>query len=95
MPLYTYLFLLIALSLLVLLFRFFILRRKNISVELYIEALRNENNGHFETAVITYETALTEVNKIRFHGTLKNKIIQKIKLLHTVVEYNNNLHFIR
>jgi hypothetical protein len=95
MPLYTYLFLLIALSLIILLIRFFILRKKNISVELYIEALRNENNGHFETAVITYETALNEVNKIRFHGTLKNKIIQKIKLLHTVVEYNNNLHFIR
>jgi hypothetical protein len=95
MPLYTYLFLLIALSLIILSIRFFILRKKNISVELYIEALRNENNGHFETAVITYETALNEVNKIRFHGTLKNKIIQKIKLLHTVVEYNNNLHFIR
>jgi len=95
MPLYTYLFLLIALSLLILLIRFFILRKKNISVELYIEALRNENNGHFETAVVTYETALNEVNKIRFHGTLKNKIIQKIKLLHTVVDYNNNVHFIR
>jgi len=95
MPLYTYLFLLIALSLIILLIRFLILRKKNISIELYIEALRNENNGHFETAVVTYETALNEVNKIRFHGTLKNKIIQKIKLLHTVVDYNNNVHFIR
>jgi hypothetical protein len=83
------------LFLIILLIRFFVLRKKNISVELYIEALRNENNGHFEAAVITYETALNEVKKIRFHSSLKNKIIQKLKLLHTVVEYNNNLHFIR
>jgi hypothetical protein len=95
MPFYSYFFLLIVLFLIILLIRFFVLRKKNISVELYIEALRNENNGHFEAAVITYETALNEVKKIRFHSSLKNKIIQKLKLLHTVVEYNNNLHFIR
>jgi hypothetical protein len=83
------------LSIIVLLVYFFILRRKNIPVELFIEALRNENNGHFEQAVITYETALNEVNKIRFHSTLKNKIIQKLKLLNTVIEYQNNQHFIR
>jgi hypothetical protein len=77
------------------LIRSFILRRKNIPVRLFNEALRNENSGHFEEAVMTYETALNEINKIRFHGTLKNKIIDKIKVLRTNLEYNNNLRFTR
>jgi hypothetical protein len=95
MPFYNYFFLLIIASILILFILFFVLRKKSVPVELYIEALRSENNGHFEAAVITYETALNEVEKIRFHSILKNKIIQKLKLLHTVVEYNKNLHFIR
>ena len=95
MPFYDYFFLLIVLSIIILLIHIFVLHRKNIPVELFVEALRNENNGHFEQAVLTYEIALNEVNKIRFHSTLKNKIIQKLKLLHTVIEYKNNLHFIR
>jgi len=83
------------LSVVVLLIYFFVLRKKNIPVELFVEALRDENNGYFEEAVVTYEIALNEVNKIRFHSTLKNKIIAKLKLLHTVIEYKDNLHFIR
>jgi hypothetical protein len=95
MPVYNYFFLLVILSIIILLILFFVVRKKNIPVELFVEALRDENNGHFEEAVITYETALNEVNKIRFHSTLKNKIIQKLKLLHTVIEYKNNQNFIR
>ena len=83
------------LSVVVLLIYFFVLRKKNIPVELFVEALRDENNGYFDEAVVTYEIALNEVNKIRFHSTLKNKIIAKLKLLHTVIEYKDNLHFIR
>jgi hypothetical protein len=83
------------LSIIILLIYFLVLRKKNIPVELFFEALRSENSGHFEQAVHTYEIALNEVNKIRFHGTLKNKIVAKLKLLHTIIEYNNNLHFIR
>jgi hypothetical protein len=95
MPVYSYLFLLIIASIIILFILFFVLRKKSIPVELYIEALRSENNGHFEAAAITYQIAYNEAKKIRFHGTLKNKIIQKLKLLHTVVEYNKNLHFTR
>lgn len=95
MPFYNYFFLIIVLSLIILSVRFFILRRKNISLELYVEALRNENSGHFEVAVINYEAALDEVKKIRFHSILKNRIIEKLKLLHTIMEYKNNLHFMR
>jgi hypothetical protein len=99
MPFYNYLFLLTVLSIIILsiilLIHLFNLRKKNIPVGLFVEALRNENNGHFEEAVINYETALNEAKKIRFNNTLKGKITGKLKLLHTIIEYNNNLHFIR
>ena len=95
MPLYAYFFLLTIASIMILVVSFFVMRKKSIPVELYIRALRDENNGHFEEAVITYEIALKEAKKIRFHSTLESKIIQKLNLLHTVVEYNKNLNFIR
>ena len=95
MPLYYYFFLFILLSIIFLVFRSLFLRKKNISVELFFKALRDENSGHFEEAVITYESALNEVKKIRFHSNLKNKIIAKLKVLHTYIEYKNDLLFIR
>jgi hypothetical protein len=70
-------------------------KKKNLPVRLFIEAQKNENNGHFEEAVITYESALDEVRKFRFHGSLKNKIIDKLKVLHTAIEYKNNFQFIK
>jgi tetratricopeptide (TPR) repeat protein len=69
--------------------------KKNISVDLFNEALRNENNGQYEKAVANYESALNEVNKTRFHKTFKNKIIEKLKVLHTLIEYNNGVRMIR
>ena len=69
--------------------RSFVLRKKNISVELFYKALKNENSGHFEEAKVTYESALNEVKKIRFHSNLKNKIIEKLKVLHSVLNYKN------
>jgi len=83
------------LTILFFLTRYFILGGKNISVQLFNEAIRNENNGCFEAALVTYETALNEVKKIRFHSNLKNKIIEKIKVLHTILEYKNNFRFNR
>ena len=70
-------------------------KKKNLPVELFMEAQKNENNGHFEEAVVTYESALDEVKKFRFHGSLKNKIISKLKVLNTAIAYKNNLHFVR
>lgn len=93
---YYYFFSLMVLSIVFLLIRFFVLRRRNIPVELFVEALRNENSGQFEAAVVTYENALQEVKKIRFHDTnLKKRIIDKLKLLHTIIEYKNNLRITR
>ena len=68
---------------------------KNISVKLFFEALRNENSGHFEEAVVTYETALNEVKKRRFHGCLKNKIVEKLKILHTAIDYQKSFNLIK
>jgi hypothetical protein len=96
MAFYSYIFLLMILSIFILLIRSFILWKKNIPVELFVEALRNENNGNFEEAVITYETALNKSKKIWFlSNSLENKIIEKIKVLHTIIDYKNNLRFIR
>ena len=83
------------LSLIIFLLRYFLLRKRDIPVELFVEALRNENSGQFEEAVITYENALDAVKKSRVHSYLKNKIIEKLKVLHTIIEYKNSLHFIR
>ena len=71
------------------------LKKKDLPVELFVEGLRYENDGHFDEAIITYENALSEVKKNRFHGDLKNRIIQKLKVLHTIIEYRKNIQFIR
>jgi hypothetical protein len=67
----------------------------NVSVELFAKALKNENSGHYEEAVIIYENALSEAKKNRFHNSLKHKIIEKLKLLHTCIEYKNDHRSIR
>jgi outer membrane protein assembly factor BamD (BamD/ComL family) len=95
MTYYYYILSIMLLTLIFLLIRSVILRRKNAPVRLYHEALKNENSGDFEEAVVTYEKALEEIKKIRFHSTLKNKIAEKIKVLHTLLEYKNNLWFTR
>ena len=95
MPIYVYLFLFILLSIITLVIYSFILRRNSISVELFVEALKNENEGYFEAAVISYEAALNQFKKTRFHNSFKDKIIQKLKLLHSLIAYQNNLRFIR
>jgi hypothetical protein len=91
MTLYYYFFLFIFLSIIFLVIRSLFLRKRNISVEFFVKALSNENNGNFEEAVINYECALQEVKKIRFHRNLKNKIIAKLKVLHTFIDYKNNM----
>jgi hypothetical protein len=75
--------------------RFAILKKKNISVRLFSLALKNENNWHLEEAVTTYECALVEVKKIRFHRGLQKKITEKLKVLNTMIEYGRNCHFMR
>lgn len=93
MAYYYYILIIILLSFLFLVVRFFLRKEKNLSDELFAEALRSENDGHFEEAVIIYQTALDESVKANSNKVLKNKIIEKIKLLHTVIEYNKSANF--
>jgi hypothetical protein len=61
---------------------------------LFTEGLRNENEGDYEAALKAYEDALIEVKKNRFYSNgMKNKIIEKLKVLNTVIAYKNNSHF--
>jgi len=71
------------------------LKKKDLPVELFVEGLRYENDGHFDEALINYENALSEVKKNRFHRALENKIIQKLKVLHTINEYRKNIQYVR
>ena len=71
------------------------LKKKDLPVELFVEGLRYENDGHFDEAIINYENALSEVKKNKFHRDLENRIIQKLKVLHTTSEYRKNIQFIR
>jgi hypothetical protein len=69
---------------------FLIRRRKDVPLELFFKALKRENDGQFEAAVVTYETALDEVKNKRFRSSsLKNKIIEKLKILRAFIEYEN------
>lgn len=72
---------------LVLIIRKLIRNRANTPDSLLVEALRYENNGVYEKAVISYEAALEKIKKIRSQRTLQTKISQKIKVLHTLIEY--------
>jgi len=69
--------------------------KKSLPVKLFIEAQRIENDGYFEKAVIAYGSALNEAKKIKFHRDLKNRIISKLQILNTVIEYKNNIHSTR
>jgi hypothetical protein len=95
MPFYLYFVFFIGLSIIIIAFSFLVSPKKNLSVDLFNEALRNENNGLYEEALANYESALNEVNKTRFHSTFRNKIIEKLKVLHTLIEYNNGVRMIR
>ncbi len=80
-----------ALLVFVFLIRFFLTKRKRILIQLFTDALQNENNRHFEAAIINYESVLNEVKRKKFYGVLKNKVIEKIKLLHIIMEYKSNI----
>lgn len=95
MPFYYFIITTIMLVLLLLYIRSFILKKENFPVELFNEALRDENSGNFEAALITYKSALSEAEKTMFLTGLKYKIASKLKVLHTILDYRKSLLFIR
>jgi hypothetical protein len=94
MTIYYFILLPIMLILLFLMLRSYFLRKKNLPGALFAEALRNENSGEYEQAIITYTNALQEVKKARFRDShLKNMILEKLKVLNTAIEYQKNFHY--
>jgi hypothetical protein len=85
-----YIILLMASSVIVTLIRDAVVRRKNMPVDLFIEGSEKENSGQFEKALLDYESALSVSKKIRSPRNFTNKIIEKIKLLHMVMEDQRN-----
>ncbi len=78
----------------IMLVRWFVPLKKNVPGELFMEALRNENRGDYEAARIAYENALQEAKKNRFYSSsMKNKMVEKLKILNTVIAYKNNSQF--
>ena len=64
-------------------------RKKNVPLDLFTEARKFENDGQIETALLTYESALVEVNKIKFNSDLKIKITDKLKMLQAWMDYQD------
>ena len=93
MLIYFYLIFLTVLILIILLLRSILQRKNNILFKLFAEALQKENSGHYEAAIITYQGALDETKKTGFNrNSQKNKIIEKLKVLHSVLKYKNGFH---
>jgi hypothetical protein len=95
MPAYYILYLVIFLGILFLLVRYLFLRKTSLSSQLYSKAIKAENEGLYDEAVISYENALSEIKKNRFHRNLKIKIYEKLKILHTLRTYKKDQGFIR
>jgi hypothetical protein len=93
MPFYIYLILFIIIIYIFHVIRMFIQSRENIPMALFIKALKEENSGSFEEAIISYENALGKFVRINYRGSLKNRITEKLKILHTVTEYRKNANY--
>ena len=87
-----YYYVLVALFLVIVLFiRYLMQKRKNVPVELFAQGLRNENSGDYAAAVTTYKSALLEFKKKKHNNSdLENKIVEKLKVLHTIIEYERS-----
>jgi hypothetical protein len=77
----------VLLLLVILLVRWLVSRRKDIPSALFSAARKKENSGDYEEALSNYENALTEIRKIGHGKRLETIIIEKIKVLHTVIQY--------
>jgi hypothetical protein len=92
---YYYFLSFILLSIIIVLIYSFATWKKGIPTERFIRAMKDENNGDFEEAIAGYEIALYEFDKIKSHNSMRNKIIEKLKVLHSVIDYQNSIHFRR
>jgi hypothetical protein len=85
---YFFLFLMLAISIWIIYMLF--VSRRDMLQELFRIGLREENNGQFESAVISYKNALKEKERSKSNRDIRMAIAQKVKVLHAVIEYNRN-----
>ena len=64
--------------------------KRNGHTELYSQGVRNENDGNYVLALRNYEDALREARKLKLGKKFGAKIAQRIKLLRTTIDYENN-----
>ena len=66
---------------------YFFWYKQNAHTELYSEGVRNENEGRYTLALRNYEDALSEIRKLRLSKKFGLKIVQRIKVLRTIINY--------
>jgi hypothetical protein len=86
-------FLVIPAALLLLLLKNALGNRDSTAVSLYKAALKEENTGRFEAAIIQYELALLEAGKKGFDKSLISLINEKLKVLRTISRYEKEMYF--
>jgi hypothetical protein len=89
---YYSLLLMIPAAILFLLGRYLVGKNKGQAVSLFKAALKEENTGRFEAAIKQYELALQEAEKKGFDKSLKLLINEKLKVLHTITEYEKEMY---
>ncbi len=89
---YYSLLLIIPVVILFLLVKYLVEKSKGNAVSLFKAALKEENTGHFEDAIIQYELALQEAEKKGFDKSLRLLINEKLKVLHTITEYEKETY---
>jgi len=68
---------------------YFLSHRKNSYSQLYAEAIRNENNGNYKTAINNYKSVMVEILNQPTRRILKGKVAEKIKTLESILEYES------
>jgi hypothetical protein len=89
---YYSLLLLVPASIVVLIIKFLAEKHKHRVVALFKTALKEENTGRFEAAIKQYELALQEAEKNGFNRSLQLLINEKLKVLHTINEYQKEMY---
>jgi CRISPR/Cas system-associated protein Cas5 (RAMP superfamily) len=68
----------------------YIFYKKNSYSGFYKEGVRNENDGRYDEALHNYEDALSENSKPNINRKLNQKIIERIKMLRTTIDFEDN-----
>lgn len=78
----------IILSILLYIVRTVIQKKRQTSFSLYVKALKDENSGNLDAALANYKSAYDEATKTRFQENMKERILNKMKVLHSMKGYN-------